>query len=88
MEVPDRLISCLGLEEHAVLRLKVLQDPPVATRVSIEPIEPEDWEAIEANSGNVEEQLRNQISCVYEGLQFPIYTPGRVAARVRVTACQ
>lgn len=54
-------------------------------QVSVEPVSFDDWETIESTSEAIEEQLRNQIACVYQGLEFPIFTPGGAAARVRVT---
>ena len=62
LEVPAALAACQGLSEGMLVRVHALQGTPIASRVSVEPANVDDWEQVELNAEFMEEQLLNQVN--------------------------
>ena len=62
LEVPAALAACQGLSEGTQVRVHALPSTPIASRVSVEPANVDDWEQVELNAEFMEEQLLNQVN--------------------------
>ena len=61
LEIPAALARCLGLSDGALVALCAMPEVPLATSVSVEPADADDWEQVELNAEYMEEQLLNQV---------------------------
>ncbi len=61
LDIPAALGRCLGLADGIMVSLRALPDVPMATDVSVEPANVDDWEQVELNAEYMEEQLLNQV---------------------------
>lgn len=61
LEIPAALARCVGLSDGALVALRALPEVPLATSVSVEPADADDWEQVELNAEYMEEQLLNQV---------------------------
>ena len=69
LEVPAAMAACQGLSEGRLVRVHALPKTPVASRVSVEPANVDDWEQVELNAEFMEEQLLNQVRTSPHGSQ-------------------
>jgi hypothetical protein len=56
IEIPLALADCLGLSEGEVVRVAARPMAPSAVTVQVEPEAEEDWEAVMAAAGDVEQR--------------------------------
>lgn len=88
LEVPAALAACQGLTEGMLVRVHALPGTPVASSVSVEPANVDDWEQVELNAEFMEEQLLNQVKLLLRcgestvGLQCTAPTRFRATAEV------
>lgn len=61
LDIPAALGRCLGLADGMTVSLRALPEVPLATDVSVEPANVDDWEQVELNADYMEEQLLNQV---------------------------
>ena len=65
LEVPAAMAACQGLSEGRLVRMHALPNTPIASRVSVEPANVDDWEQVELNADFMEEQLLNQARILF-----------------------
>lgn len=71
LEIPAALAHCLGLSDGALVGLRALPEVPLATSVSVEPANADDWEQVELNAEYMEEQLLNQVLREFHNAPLP-----------------
>ncbi|BDA47966.1 probable peroxisome biogenesis factor 1 [Coccomyxa sp. Obi] len=88
LEMPAALARCLGLSDGALVALRALPEVPLASSVSVEPADADDWEQVELNAEYMEEQLLNQVGVVSVGQPFPFWVRGQSVLTLRVATAR
>ncbi|KAK9907564.1 hypothetical protein WJX75_006024 [Coccomyxa subellipsoidea] len=88
LDIPAALGRCLGLADGMTVSLRALPEVPLATDVSVEPANVDDWEQVELNADYMEEQLLNQVGVVSVGQPFPFWVRGQSVLTLRVATAR
>eukprot|EP00050_Salpingoeca_kvevrii_P021593 m.112975 g.112975 ORF g.112975 m.112975 type:complete len:1097 (+) comp9412_c0_seq1:118-3408(+) len=85
--VDPRFAAAIGLADGASVHLSAVTDPlPSCTRAELKPCGPADWDILESNAAWVEDNLLDQVVCIWPGLTLPIWINSSVALTTVATA--
>lgn len=72
--IPSCLATCFGLMDGAAVEVEQrAPSPPVATSISIEPTNADEWEVAELSAEFIEDHLLNQCGVVTLGQSLPVW---------------
>ena len=86
MDVPVVLADCLGLEEGMLVSLRACPRVPDAASVTVEPLEPDDWEVASRHAYQIEECLLTQQCLAAVDQSFPFWPENQAPIRLRCVA--
>mmetsp|Transcript_8161 Transcript_8161/g.27103 ORF Transcript_8161/g.27103 Transcript_8161/m.27103 type:complete len:1145 (+) Transcript_8161:499-3933(+) len=86
LEVPSALAELISLPAATRIRVLAKADVPPATSVTVDPLEPDDWEMVSCNAETIEDQLLNQTGIAAVGQAFPFWVGRHRPLRLKVTA--
>lgn len=79
----------LGLKEHDLTSIKqIYRNVPQASSITLEPISMNDWQILELNLNAVQDNLLNQLKCVFINQQLPIWIDRHMCIFVRVSSVE
>eukprot|EP00208_Stichococcus_sp_RCC1054_P007212 CAMPEP_0206141208 /NCGR_PEP_ID=MMETSP1473-20131121/12132_1 /ASSEMBLY_ACC=CAM_ASM_001109 /TAXON_ID=1461547 /ORGANISM="Stichococcus sp, Strain RCC1054" /LENGTH=672 /DNA_ID=CAMNT_0053535677 /DNA_START=68 /DNA_END=2082 /DNA_ORIENTATION=+ len=86
IDIPSKLAQLLDIPHGTVVDLEAVPDLPVASTVTVEPADSDDWELVELHAHHMEEQILNQMGMIAVGQPFPFWVKGQTALRLKASS--